>query len=866
MGSQLVFELEMDQTLFKSEAFIQEKTTCHSPFIENGQVEGEFNGDMFVGTAKCDPQYELVGKSLIKCQAGIWSAEVPVCTRIGGCDPDDLPEVPNGRKHILRRFRGSVVRYRCLGGFQIYGQSRVHCLGSEWSQTLAPICARRGCDQTQFKEIPHGETKSQMKGAVYLFRCEPGAMLVGSPTLFCDGRHWNDTLPECVIAPEPPLVTITLDGEPVSPQSIEVGQMVTLVCKAQSGHPDPELTFYRNSAQIGVPRKQRNLFKFRAMEGDNNAVFSCTAYNGFSAVSRSDVSLNVNFAPGKVEIQGPSQLVLDQFKEDLTIHCVSAPSNPITRLKFQIQDPNEDMPSIVDPTDGDSDTNLVVDSSSLTEYSGEHGGWVTSVSIILSLEQTLNRKNGLTIDCLGENGVSPRPMEDSLSLTREFPPGKVSVRGPSKMKAVGSAQFSCQSSPAQPAPKLAWRVEMGGKSVAKFNGEHVETKVTSEGLMAATTLTLNVEDLILRLPRQTISSPDLVVECFAAHPSLGEDFIAYAHMVEVLYPPGLPNISGVHSGEQMETGSPRELTCMSKPAGHPPARIQWFMGNQMMESHYSVEGDVALAQVTFVPQIEFNGSELRCEAINEAIGSPVSQTIRLDLTTNQRFIEVTTSTSTTSTSTEATTTTKEEEEEEEEEVEEEVEEEEEEEEEMASPIPIETTTTSTTSTPETSFKFLDRDYTEEDLDSFYGPNHKTDHVGDIYEYLRNPPPIDAVKLNVSYYDDNDEYFYEDDYNYDEENYMYQYPDDLVVPDNLGVHPELIHEDLFKHKVAFSPPTPEPPKPKKTEENSFGRRQNEVYHPKDSPYTASSPPRIKATGLTTIVCFLCILSTVTLVAL
>ncbi|XP_059083711.1 uncharacterized protein LOC131880986 isoform X2 [Tigriopus californicus] len=752
------------------EAFIQEKTTCHSPFIENGQVEGEFNGDMFVGTAKCDPQYELVGKSLIKCQAGIWSAEVPVCTRIGGCDPDDLPEVPNGRKHILRRFRGSVVRYRCLGGFQIYGQSRVHCLGSEWSQTLAPICARRGCDQTQFKEIPHGETKSQMKGAVYLFRCEPGAMLVGSPTLFCDGRHWNDTLPECVIA------------------------------------------------------------------------------------------------PGKVEIQGPSQLVLDQFKEDLTIHCVSAPSNPITRLKFQIQDPNEDMPSIVDPTDGDSDTNLVVDSSSLTEYSGEHGGWVTSVSIILSLEQTLNRKNGLTIDCLGENGVSPRPMEDSLSLTREFPPGKVSVRGPSKMKAVGSAQFSCQSSPAQPAPKLAWRVEMGGKSVAKFNGEHVETKVTSEGLMAATTLTLNVEDLILRLPRQTISSPDLVVECFAAHPSLGEDFIAYAHMVEVLYPPGLPNISGVHSGEQMETGSPRELTCMSKPAGHPPARIQWFMGNQMMESHYSVEGDVALAQVTFVPQIEFNGSELRCEAINEAIGSPVSQTIRLDLTTNQRFIEVTTSTSTTSTSTEATTTTKEEEEEEEEEVEEEVEEEEEEEEEMASPIPIETTTTSTTSTPETSFKFLDRDYTEEDLDSFYGPNHKTDHVGDIYEYLRNPPPIDAVKLNVSYYDDNDEYFYEDDYNYDEENYMYQYPDDLVVPDNLGVHPELIHEDLFKHKVAFSPPTPEPPKPKKTEENSFGRRQNEVYHPKDSPYTASSPPRIKATGLTTIVCFLCILSTVTLVAL
>lgn len=833
------------------EAFIQEKTTCHSPSIENGQVVGEFNGDMFVGTARCDPQYELVGKSLIKCQAGIWSAEVPVCTRIGGCDPEDLPEIPNGRKHIVRRFRGSVVRYRCLGGFQIYGQSRVHCLGSKWSQSQPPICARPGCDQSLLKKIPHGETKSQMKGEVYLFRCEPGAMLVGSPALFCDGHQWNDTVPECVIAPEPPILTTNLEGEATDPESIEAGQMITLVCKAQSGHPEPELTFYRNGAQIGIPQKMRNMFKFRAMEGDNNAIFSCTAYNGFSSVSRSDVTLNVKFAPGKVELQGPDRLVLDQFKEDITIHCVSAPSNPVTRLKFQIQDPNEAAVLTVDPDADETATNLVVDQSSLTEYSAEHGGWVTSASIILSLEQSLAKKNGLNIQCLGENGISPKPMTDLMSIAREFPPEKVSVTGPSKMRAAGSGQFFCQSSPAQPAAKLAWRVEMGGKSVAKFNGEDVHTKTSSEGQTVETTLTLNVEDLILRLPRQTISSPDLVVECFASHPRLGEDFIAYAHMVEVLYPPGLPNISGVHSGEQMETGSPRELTCMSKPAGHPPAQIRWFMENQMMESHYSVEGDMALAQVTFVPQIEFNGSELRCEAINEAMNSPVSQTIRLDLTPNQRFIEVTTSTSTTtsttSTSTEAITTTTEKENE------------------VVSPHPDETTTT--TNPPETSYKFPENDYTDDDLAAYYDTSHhKTDHVADIYDFLRNPPSVDMAQLNLTDYEDSKEYFYDDDYDYDEGDYMYQYPDDQVIPDNLNVlHPELMYEDLYKHKVASSPPTPEPPKPKKTEEDSFERRQNEVYHPKDSPYTASSPPRTTA-ELTTCVCLVFILSTVTRVAL
>lgn len=95
------------------------------------------------------------------------------------------------------------------------------------------------------------------------------------------------------VAPEPPILTTNLEGEATDPESIEAGQMITLVCKAQSGHPEPELTFYRNGAQIGIPQKMRNMFKFRAMEGDNNAIFSCTAYNGFSSVSRSDVTLNV---------------------------------------------------------------------------------------------------------------------------------------------------------------------------------------------------------------------------------------------------------------------------------------------------------------------------------------------------------------------------------------------------------------------------------------------------------------------------------------------------------------------------------------------------------------------------------------------
>ena len=55
------------------------------------------------------------------------------------------------------------------------------------------------------------------------------------------------------------------------------------------------------------------------------------------------------------------------------------------------------------------------------------------------------------------------------------------------------------------------------------------------------------------------------------------------------------------------------------------------------------------AEITFVPQPEDSGSELRCEAINEAVTHPVFNIITIDVAT--------TTTTTTPTTTAATTTT-----------------------------------------------------------------------------------------------------------------------------------------------------------------------------------------------------------------
>jgi hypothetical protein len=57
--------------------------TCSPPEVAFGHVAGEASnaGRVYLGTVKCMAGYELVGKSLIKCMDGIWSAEIPVCTR-----------------------------------------------------------------------------------------------------------------------------------------------------------------------------------------------------------------------------------------------------------------------------------------------------------------------------------------------------------------------------------------------------------------------------------------------------------------------------------------------------------------------------------------------------------------------------------------------------------------------------------------------------------------------------------------------------------------------------------------------------------------------------------------------------------------
>merc|ERR1711971_258708 len=129
---------------------------------------------------------------------------------------------------------------------------------------------------------------------------------------------------------------------------------------------------------------------------------------------------------------------------------------------------------------------------------------------------------------------------------------------------------------------------------------------------------------------------------------LGGDSVALVHNVEIISPPGVPTISGVQPHSSVQ-----HLNC-STSAGRPPAQLSWYRGSEMMDSHYTVDGDTVSAVIPFVPSHTSESEELTCEALNEALSEPIRNTITIQLsTTSSSSTTLASTTTVTSSSTES---------------------------------------------------------------------------------------------------------------------------------------------------------------------------------------------------------------------
>jgi len=145
---------------------------------------------------------------------------------------------------------------------------------------------------------------------------------------------------------------------------------------------------------------------------------------------------------------------------------------------------------------------------------------------------------------------------------------------------------------------------------------------------------------------QAGAGPDLEAVCYGTNEVLGGDSVALVHNVEIISPPGVPTISGVQPHSSVQ-----HLNC-STSAGRPPAQLSWYRGREMMDSHYTVDGDTVSAVITFVPSHTAE-EELTCEASNDALSEPIRNTITIQLSTTSSSTMLASTTTVTSSSTES---------------------------------------------------------------------------------------------------------------------------------------------------------------------------------------------------------------------
>jgi len=609
--------------------------TCTPPLLSNGEVSGQGDSRAWVGVFKCNPGFRLVGNHKLKCMDGRWSSNVPSCTALGKCDAALLPHVDNAERisYNARTFRGSVYKYHCRHGFHMYGNHLVHCSGeSGWDTTNIPVCSKPGCDEEEVSSLLHGLTRRMSNGGIYRFRCEPGFVMEGPSLVTCDGSRWNDSAPQCLGPGSPPSLSLSVGGEVIHSGEethgmVIVGQELTVQCEAHGGNPPPTVQLSLHSTPLSTPSTEYNSVTLTMEPHHNGLPLTCTSINtAMEEPHTTEMVLDVRFGPRTVDIGGPSTLVQGQSEG---FECVSSASNPPSELSWNVRTRDgEEVPSVLEV------------SQSSPSWTGH--GWDTTSTALIHPGPGIT---SLILSCAATNSQLGIAVEESKQLILQFAPESVTVSGVDRTRIGDLLSLMCQSSPSVPAATIQWRVGGAGQALGPSQ-EEVE-QLQDGSFVTRSHLSVRAGE-----------GKDVEAVCYGTNSVMGNDSQAALHIVEIVSPPGIPTISGISPDSKIQN-----LIC-STSAGHPPARLSWYRGSEMMESHYTVEGDTVSAIITFVPN-QNDQEELTCEASNDALTEPIRNTITIEAThiptanptessTYPLFVITTTTTTTTA---ETTTTT-----------------------------------------------------------------------------------------------------------------------------------------------------------------------------------------------------------------
>lgn len=182
----------------------------------------------------------------------------------------------------------------------------------------------------------------------------------------------------------------------------------------------------------------------------------------------------------------------------------------------------------------------------------------------------------------------------------------------------------------RPAAQVKWfRRGVGDQRSSVQQVQQVETVTstyTHETESGSHELTLTRSSIKIK-PRASDNGE--VYVCEATHAALSTPMRTSATL-SVVYPPGVPEISGYADGEKARMGDVMKLVCRSR-GGNPLAQLVWFKNNEQVDFSYTtVAGRESVNEYSFTIDASDNNAVYRCEASSPLISpTPLLASVKM---------------------------------------------------------------------------------------------------------------------------------------------------------------------------------------------------------------------------------------------
>ena len=173
---------------------------CEDPVsLENGNIFGDSNSYGSSINFTCIEGYSLNGTETITCQSnGLWTSSFPICSQVNCGDPG-VPD--NGRQNPNAVYVfNSQVSFSCFDGYELVGSSIILCQANGTWSNIPPQCSVINCVTPVLPAnviIVSGD--SYTFNTTIIFSCSSGYTLIGNSSSVCTkNKEWSNNIPKCL--------------------------------------------------------------------------------------------------------------------------------------------------------------------------------------------------------------------------------------------------------------------------------------------------------------------------------------------------------------------------------------------------------------------------------------------------------------------------------------------------------------------------------------------------------------------------------------------------------------------------------------------------------------------------------------------